>query len=496
VQGALVSLREGPLTAVTQALTDATGSALLRAPRAGRFLVRGDRIGYRGVTAGPVAVAAGDTVVVDLVLPDARLELPTITVLSETPVTCRLEEGAGELVSVLWTEARKALVGSELARTRLPMLEVTRYERGYGPSSIVLEEKSVRYRSDSVSPFIAADPAHLARSGYHDRTGSGSVFYAPDARVLLSEEFLGQHCFRAVRSPEDSALIGLGFEPAAGRDETDVSGTLWLDRESAELRYLEFEYTGLDKRFRTGQEKGRVDFVRLPGGDWIVGRWKVRVAWREHGGEVALVGPDGLSPSAGATVTGIVFDSLAGAPLVGAIVAAGGAYVDTTDRAGRFTLEIPTEGTFVVTAHHPRLHLLDLAGNLRLSTMIRGQQVPADFAVPGPAALVRRACLHRPIELGIESVLFGRITDSAGGSRAGEVEVTWDQLTPLRTGQRFSVSERGVRVVVPTDLEGRFRLCGVPLGIEVQVRPRIDSASARRVTAVAAGVVVLELTVP
>jgi hypothetical protein len=496
VQGALVSLRETPLRPLAQALTDVTGSALLHAPRAGRFLIRGDRIGYRGVTAGPVSLAAGDTLEVDLVLPDERRALPPITVVSSAPVTCRLEEGASELVSILWTEARKALVGSELARTRLPMLEVTRYERGYGPDSVVLEEKVARYRSDSVSPFIAADPAQLARSGYHDRVAGGSVFFAPDARVLLSEEFLAQHCFHAIAAPHDSTLVGLAFTPARGRSRTDVAGTLWLDRESAELRHLEFEYTNLEQRFRTGRERGRVDFVRLPNGDWIVGKWRVRVAWREHGGEVALVGEDGHGPAPGAIAAGTVFDSLTGSPLAGAVVEAAGSYVDTTDGAGRFRLEIPTEGTFVVTVRHPRLHLLDLPGRRQLSAVVRGQELRADFAVPGPANLVGRACVGRPVALASESAIFGRVADSTGRARAGEVEVAWDRLTPLRAGYRHSVSERGVRIMVPTDLEGRFRVCGIPLGVEVRVAPRFAPASIHLATAEPGRVLVLELAVP
>jgi len=497
VAGALVSLRADPRQPLAQGLTDETGRALLNGPRAGRFLVRVDRIGYQGATVGPVMIRVGDTVSVDIVAPAARWMLPDLSVVSTERVTCRLDEHASATVAVLWTEARKALIGSELAQGRLPLLEVTRYERGYAPGSSIVEEASTRFRTDSVVPFIAADPAELARSGYLDRGGRGTIFYAPDAKVLLSDSFLSQHCFQVVTRPADSTLVGLGFEPVQDRKQPDVAGTLWLDRNTAELRYLEFGYTNLNKSFRTGHEGGRVDFVRLPNGHWITGKWRVRVAWHERGGEVALVGADGSAP-AGSTVAGVVYDSLGGRPLEGAIVSVGGgAYADTTDAAGSYRIQIPTEGDFSITVSHPLLRLLDRSGTARSAAVIRGQEIRADFTVPSPEAVIQRTCPRRPLVRESEGVLIGRIADSTGVGQPGEVELEWSEPAILRPGYRTSIGESGYRVAVLSDLEGRFRVCGVPASIEIRIAARVGPAhAAHRATLVPGQVEIALLTLP
>jgi hypothetical protein len=464
--GALVSLRTGPDSVFSRSLTDQQGRATLAAPRAGRYLIRIDRIGYRGATAGPVEVPGGDTVAIELVVPDARLLLADLSVKSELEPVCRLTDRAGELVSTLWTEARKALVGAELSEGRLPLMEVTRFERGYAPGSAIVEETATRFRTDSI-PFFAADPKRLASMGYLEQSGSGAVFYAPDARVLLSDEFLRQHCFKPVEHP-DGKLIGLEFAPVPGRYRADVTGVLWLERGTAELKFLEFEYTGLSKQFRTGHDGGRVDFVRLPDGRWVVGRWRARVAWRERGGEVALVAADGTTPE-GAIVVGTVYDSLAAAPLAGAIIrAAGGSYVDTTDQDGSYRLELPTDGEFAIAVEHRLLSLFGLSGTIRSAAVIRGQEVRADFAVPGVATLAEKAC---PGWSPADSVgiLIGWSVDSAGGARPAELEIGWDGPTLLRAGHRISISERDYRVKVPSDRGGRFHVCGVPADVELRV---------------------------
>jgi hypothetical protein len=479
--GALVSLRTSPDSALVWALTDQGGRAVLRAPRAGSYLVRFDRIGYRGAISGPVRLTAGDTLLIELTAPDVRVSLAELSVTSNVKAVCRLTDEAGELASTLWTEARKALLGAELSETRLPLLEVTRFERGYAPGSAIVEEKAIRFRTDSV-PFVAADPKRLAGAGYLERTGGATTFYAPDGKVLLSDEFLAQHCFRPVDSASDSSLIGLGFSPLPDRNKPDVHGTLWLERETSELRYLEFEFTGLGKAFQTGNEGGRVDFVRLPDGRWLVGKWRARVAWHERGGEVALVGPDGTTPR-GAILAGSIYDSLAGRPLAGAVVTVGGGtYADTTGEDGTYRLEIPTEGQFAVGLAHPTLALFGLAGPGRSTAVIRGQEVRLDFAIPGPEALIGRVCPGWEPAEGT-GVLVGQAADSAGDRRPTEIEVSWDGQTLLRPGYRTSISEHDYRIKVGSDLDGRFHLCGVPAEVDLRLgsatRPAAPGTTAR-----------------
>jgi hypothetical protein len=94
----------------------------------------------------------------------------------------------------------------------------------------------------------------------------------------LSEEFANSHCFSA-REPgsDERGLIGIGFEPTADRDMPDVSGVLWLDEQTAELRFVEYRYTDPPWDLEVSDAGGRIEFERLPTGVWIVSRWWIRM---------------------------------------------------------------------------------------------------------------------------------------------------------------------------------------------------------------------------
>jgi hypothetical protein len=94
----------------------------------------------------------------------------------------------------------------------------------------------------------------------------------------------------------------------------DLEGTLWIDRTSGFLRWLDFRFVQLERivplssvapprdgepRHPRAEVTGRTDFQRLPGGVWIISRWWIRMpilrsrgeriflwGWREDGGVV------------------------------------------------------------------------------------------------------------------------------------------------------------------------------------------------------------------
>src|SRR5262249_53043076 len=129
------------------------------------------------------------------------------------------------------------------------------------------------------------------RTGYVVSDTSGTTYYAPDAEVLLSDFFAAAHCFHLVEPPRSagvSSLIGVAFQPLRDRPVLhDIDGTLWLDRTSAELRTLEFRYTGLPDYVAPANPGGKVEFLRLSDGGWLVSRWSVRMP---------VVGPRGSAP--------------------------------------------------------------------------------------------------------------------------------------------------------------------------------------------------------
>jgi hypothetical protein len=94
--------------------------------------------------------------------------------------------------------------------------------------------------------------------------------------VILSQWFQERHCFRATSHGRDPGLIGLAFEPGPGAPDYDIQGVLWVDRASAELRYLEYHFTRLPVMMERSAAGGEVHFERLQSGRWIVRRWWMR----------------------------------------------------------------------------------------------------------------------------------------------------------------------------------------------------------------------------
>src|SRR5690606_39008368 len=72
-------------------------------------------------------------------------------------------------------------------------------------------------------------------------------------------------------------LVGLEFRPRGLPAVADIRGTLWLQREPAELRSIEYRYEGLP--FRMPRELsgesigGTARYMRLESGMWILSGW-------------------------------------------------------------------------------------------------------------------------------------------------------------------------------------------------------------------------------
>ena len=154
----------------------------------------------------------------------------------------------------------------------------------------MLKEESRIDRRLTPIPWKSVPVDDLLSGGFVRPEGDGSVYYAPDAEVLLSDPFLDTHCMRLTEGRDESkGLIGLAFEPLEDRGVTEISGTLWVDPATGELQWLDYRYEELDvpNRERLG---GRVSFGGLPNGTWIVRDWSIRMprleATRTPGGRV------------------------------------------------------------------------------------------------------------------------------------------------------------------------------------------------------------------
>jgi len=488
--GALVSLQTPDGKRVVQLLADERGRATLTAPAAGRYRLRVDAIGYQGVVSSPFDVGAGLSAERAVTLEAAPLNLNELVVASSRPVQCDLEEARGTAAARLWDEARKALTGTQLTRARPMELEVRTFERRLDSRGRIIGETSDSRRAPTARPFAAIDPDSLRRFGYVQQRADGLWFHGPDAELLLSEQFLDDHCFRPARLGADSATrVGLEFEPTALRTVPEIAGVLWLDARTLELRDLEYGYTGVDWPRGTLKLGGRIEFSRLANGGWIVGNWSIRmpvtgrkilqvgqrdslIGYREAGGSAVPVA-GGAAPGSGSTaVTGTVFDSLRGRPLAGAIVSIQeGTFADTTDGAGRFRIVSPGTGDYLLTADHPQFRLIGLAPLRSSARLVRGQTDTANFATPGLAATLQRLCGPAGID-STRALLIGLITDSLTGRPIADAAlfVRSDVKTIARTGRIVTVGEKGTEWELTPAPDGTFQACGVPRGRPLDVR--------------------------
>lgn len=419
--GALITLRTAEGALVVRVLADERGQALVRAPGAGRFVVRADAIGYRGETSVPLLLEATQSRDLSFRLEAAPFEIRDLVVASSRAAVCDLTSAGAGVTTRLWDEARKALHGAAITQLDAPpLLDVQTYERRLSLRGRIERERRDARLTRSQRPFAAANPADLHRNGWVQSRGAQSWYFGPDAELLLSDEFLEDHCFRAV-APDSAGRVGLAFSPHRRRDLPDIQGVIRLDSANLELKSVEFGYANVDlpsEALVPGKVGGRVEFTKLPNGAWYVSHWNIRtpfltrqmqhsglvyrvVAYQDVGGEARPVRSE--ADRAETAVAGVVFDSLTNQPLAGVVVTMGGTLVDTTDAEGRYRLSTTGQGSYLMTFSHPRFAAIGQARIEDSVHLVRGRPEARNAALPSPETLEARLCpgdVGRP-EVGI-----------------------------------------------------------------------------------------------
>jgi hypothetical protein len=202
------------------------------------------------------------------------------------------------------------------------------------------------------------------------------------------------------------------------------------------------------------------------------------VGVHEAGGEVTSARPAGehggdaiVRADAPAWVEGVVWDSLARAPLAGAHVFLSGTGVDgVTGADGRYRLEAPAAATYVITFGHPGLGPVSAAVPPRAVTAVAGETARADLAVPSPARVAAALC-PAATRRAFGGVVTGRVVGVRPDSVA--VRATWQRIsadTRVLAGSSAWTETR-------PDAAGFYVLCGVPEGepVEVALRPARQS---------------------
>jgi hypothetical protein len=268
-------------------VTSPSGGFELRAPRAGRYRLRVQRIGQRGWETPPFDLAVEQISRPTFRVPDKPFELQELTVSARRP-NCAVTLGDASLGANLLEAAQTALALAEA--------EMAKGQRSYATESYRQTVPLVGPPVDSVVvqgrlagwPIQSADPDSLRLTGFvygdwpapslmNERPELGPTYFGPDARVLFTDWFLGSHCISVESQSGDTTWIVARFKPAKGTRKTAaLQGSLELDRSSLALRSLTFQFAARPRWAPPGSAGGEIRFARLPDGAWLPVQWNMR----------------------------------------------------------------------------------------------------------------------------------------------------------------------------------------------------------------------------
>ncbi|MDA1080896.1 MAG: carboxypeptidase regulatory-like domain-containing protein [Gemmatimonadetes bacterium] len=495
VPGVMVQLLGDDSTVVAHSLTDAAGRFLVAATRPGSYRVRTLRIGFRPVISAPIALGAAQEVGQKIQLASVSLGLDTVRVGGRN--ACGRAVPTGGMTIAVWEQARAAMAATRISSASRDMF--TRrviYDQTLDAAGWRTLKQSTEIQSDAlIQPWHAETPENLHKFGYIVSVFDSTVYRAPGLEMLGSSYFFEDHCFRLTNG-RDRKLIGLEFTPTPERRNlADVRGTIWLDRESAELRQVEFRYVYPDNPDMELGARGTIDFVRMRNGAWAVSQWNIRMPVLEManagtrvpgrrsgaeaqirvanvqvaGGELALAvsGRDTLFARPPLMLHGTVVDSVSGDELTGARVALQGtslAAVAAED--GRFVMPGVLPGEYALVVRTPGLDSLGTASET--SVTITDAKDDVLVRVPSARQLVASVCgTERPATAGIPGIIVGQTVgpDDTTAPPGTTVSVEW---TDAATGGPRAAS-------LPTDANGNFRICGLPTRTAISLRAATDS---------------------
>ena len=527
VRGTVVGDGDRPITGVVVILVDAgskevgrdvtneQGEYRLTAPGPGSYRLRTMRIGFQSLLTPPIILATGDVLTQRLAVSTLVFSLDTVRAVGRS--TCRvLADDSTSVVGAIWDQVRSALIATQLSlATRTIYTTGISYERVVDVRSQRIGSQTLDVKSGFVAqPWRSMPAASLRRTGYvYTQPDSSRVYHAPDLLVLLSDEFIEDHCLRIAQSSNDKRL-GIDFTPTPARRNTpEIRGTLWLDRKTNELVEMEYGYIN---RIRQDEERlagGTIGFMHMKNGMWAISRWSLRMpvptlvavysptlAVMNHqlrldslkitGGELVMATTTGMRRDTiwmrpGLSLRGIVVDSLSGAPVRKAVVSLGGTIqVDTTDDAGRFVIGSVLPGRYKVNVTTPSLDSLNTVDQRNVlfadSSMVLTVRVPNASMIAGTVCGTSNTATRLGAGIVLGSVMTSRDTPVANA----EVSAEWSEIV-VANPQAFGNRTRETQT--RTDARGVFRICGLPTQTLFIVRAKSDSGEAKPLSVKLAG---------
>jgi hypothetical protein len=195
--------------------------------------------------------------------------------------------------------------------------------------------------------------------------------------------------------------------------------------------------------------------------------------------------PDSASQVPTGSVTGVVYDSIAGVPLEGATVqlvavgeGASGGHSVLTDSLGRYTASGVMPGRYLLGFFHPVLDSLGVDAPAREVVVPAAGIVHADLSVPGSKRL-RGAVCGEDVPGDSSALVVGTVRHARSGAPVygAKVAAEWLELSFTSRG----VLRRTPTLAATTGENGWFALCGVPAGGSIVLLAAHDADSTDRV---------------
>jgi protocatechuate 3,4-dioxygenase beta subunit len=514
LSGVVVALVDATQKEVGRALTNEQGEYRLTAPRPGTYRIRTLRIGFQSLLTPAIALAAGDDITRPLTVSTLVFSLDTVR--STGRNACKVVAGdSTSVVAAIWDQVRSALIATQLTLARRTMQSTSiSYDRMLDLRSRRIGSQTLDVRTEfATQPWRSYSAAELRKNGYvYTADDSSRIYHSPDLTVLLSDEFIEDHCLRISKDSDDRRL-GIEFEPTpARRNYTEIRGTLWLDRKTNELQEMEHRYIN---RIRLDEERiagGEMGFSRMRNGGWVISRWNIHMpvlalvpvysptmavlnheirldSIKQTGAELVMAVTAGsrrdtiwMRPPI--SIRGTVLDSLSGQPVARAIVGlAGTIQVDTTDNAGRFTIGGILPGRYSLSVMTPSLDSLNTVD--QRSVLVTDSSMSLTVRVPNATMIAGAVCGkdNTATRLGA-GILLGSVVRSDSSPVANaSVAAQWNEFILSGGAASNRIRETQTR----TDARGVFRICGMPTATSFTVYAKADGAEASPVSVKLAG---------
>lgn len=487
IPAAVVLLVDSSGVVLARRVTDVSGAFRLPGSSSARQL-RVLRLGFRPFVRPLSSAESGSTLEILL----ATVPVHLAPVLTTARASCSARDDRAAAFAVL-EQVRAALLATVIsaADNRATMMRLL-FERRLEGNSDRIASQSVRLSGavTNENPFGAArSAAEFVREGFRTGSDGGYTYFAPDAEILLSDDFASGYCFSMMR-PDRSRprQLGLGFEPASHESgRIDVSGVLWVDTTARTLHDLEFRYLGLEREVTALRPGGWISFRQLPNGVTLIDRWALRLVSgrlsigaggvtatgaivrgrsepsrlyvREVGGELARAEwPSGEVWTAPLGILRLRAVTRAGTPAVGTRVQLLDTdYQATADSTGSVVLQPLLPGPYAVAVADARLAQLGLPLTTALTFVAeRDSTVVAQLGVETAEDFVRSRCVKDgPLSGG--GWILGRVVTRDGKPVNG---ARW----LIRDGSGSTIVQGG-RVAA----DGLFHWCQLPFDRRIEI---------------------------